>query len=156
MIKSITQNNQKATSKEASLVLVLVSLFVCYVASAVAGSNASGASEITTNIVCGPAFSTECTGQLVSTESNNSVLNLTRFNDSRTLSSGFLFSGNRPSHSIGYGSALAGIDNLVVNASGFKRQTFLFYYTAAVIFLSRTASIYAPIYNYASEEKYQA
>jgi hypothetical protein len=157
MIKSMNQENQKGASKEVGRVLMLVSLFVCYVASAVAGNNASGSlTESNTNIVASPAFSGVSTGQLGSSESNNSGELLSIVSTSRTRNGGILFSGTSVFGTHGSGSAPVGNDVVAVLNGGAKQESFLLYLMADVTNIARTASLYAPMYNYASEEKYQA
>ena len=157
MIKSMNQENQKGASKEVGRVLMLVSLFVCYVASAVAGNNASGSlTESNTNIVASPAFSGVSTGQLGSSESNNSGELLSIVSTSRTRNGGILFFGTSVFGTHGSGSAPVGNDVVAVLNGGAKQESFLLYLMADVTNIARTASLYAPMYNYASEEKYQA
>ena len=157
MIKSMNQENQKGASREVGRVLMLVSLFVCYVASAVAGNNASGSlTESNANIVASPAFSSVSTGQLGSSESNNSGELLFIVSTSRTRNGGILFSGTSVFGTHGSGSAPVGNDVVAANAGGADQVSFLLYLLADVTNVSRTASLYAPMYNYASEEKYQA
>ena len=157
MIKSMNQENQKGASSGAGRVLMLVSLFVCYVASAVAGSNASGSlMESNTNIVSGPAFSSLSTGQLGSSESNNSGELSIIVKTSRTSIGGFLFSGKSFSRTHGSGSAPVGSDVVANYNGGAKQESFLLYLMAGVRNIAHTASLYAPMFNYASEEKYQA
>ena len=156
MIKSLNQENQKGASREVGRVLMLVSLFVCYVASAVAGSNASGSlMESNANIVAGPAFSTDVTGQLGSSESNNSGDLLSSVSASHARKSENLFSGNPVLRTTGSGAAPVGND-MVGNTNGAAQGNFLLYLLAEVRNIARAASLYAPMYNYASEEKYQA
>lgn len=157
MIKSMNQENQKGASREVGRVLMLVSLFVCYVASAVAGNNASGSlSESNANIVAGPAFSSVSTGQLGSSESNNSGELLSIVSTSRTRNGGILFSGNSVSGTHGSGSAPVEKDVVAVYDGSAGQESFLLYLIADVRNIARSASLYAPMFNYASEEKYQA
>lgn len=153
----MNQENQKGATREVGRVLMLVSLFVCYVASAVAGSNASGSlTESNANIVAGPAFSGVSTGQLGSSESNNSGELLSIVSTPRTRKGGFLFSGTSESGTNGLGSAPVGNDNVANWMGGAAQESFLIYLMAEVKNISLMSSLYAPMYNYASEEKYQA
>jgi hypothetical protein len=157
MIKSMNQENQKGASREVGRVLMLVSLFVCYVASAVAGSNASGSlTERNANIVAGPAFLSVSTGQLGSSESNNSGELLSIVSTSRTRNGGILFSGTSVSGTHGSGSTPVGNDYVAGYNGGAAQESFLLYLMAEVKNVSLSASLYTPMFNYASEEKYQA
>jgi len=136
---------------------MLVSLFVCYVASALAVNNASGSlTESNANFVSGPAFSSVSAGQLGSSESNNSGEFLSIISTSRTRNGGILFFGPSVFGTHGSGSAPVGNDVVVDYTGGAEQVSFLLYLMADVTNIARTASLYAPMYNYASEEKYQA
>ncbi|MFM7015551.1 MAG: hypothetical protein ACKOX3_04415 [Bacteroidota bacterium] len=157
MIKSMNQENQKGASSEVGRVLMLVSLFVCYVASALAGNNASGSlMESNTNIVFSPAFSTVSTGQLGSSESNNSGDKLFIVSGSRHLKSGNYLAETSAFGTISSDSAPVGNDGVFGNVNGADQDGFFIYSIAEVNNVSRLASLYAPLFNYASEEKYQA
>jgi hypothetical protein len=157
MIKSMNQENQKGASSEVGRVLMLVSLFVCYVASALAGNNASGSlMESNANIVSGPAFSTESTGQLGSSESNNSDEKLFIVSGSRNRKSGNLLSETSAFGTNSSNSAPVGNDQVLENVNGADQDDFFIYSIAEVNNVSLQASLYAPLFNYASQEKYQA
>jgi len=157
MIKSMNQENQKGASSGVGRVLMLVSLFVCYIASALAGNNASGSlMESNANIVLGPAFSGLSTGQLGSSESNNSGEKLFIVRCSRNR-----YIGNLLLKSSAFGtncsnSAPVENDDVFGKANGHAQNDFFIYSIANVNSVSSKAFLYTPMFNYAAEEKYQA
>ncbi len=157
MKKSMNQENQKGASREVGRVLMLVLLFVCYVASAVAGIKASGSlTESNANIASAPAFTNVSTGQLGSSESNNSGELLSIVSTSRTRNGGILFFGTSLSGTDSSGLAPVGNDVVAFYNGGARQEYFLLYLMADVMNVSHSASLYAPMYTYASEEKHQA
>jgi hypothetical protein len=153
----MNQENQKDASNEVGRVLILVLLFVCFVASAVAGIYASGSlTESDANIASGTDCINVSTGQLGSSESNNVGELLSIVSTSRTRNGGFLFSGTSVFGTDGFGLAPLGNDVVAFYNGGARQECFLLYLMVDVMNLSHSASLYAPMYNYASEEKYQS